>query len=228
MVNEYSQEHSNECTVKEHLQQIKTLMLHISIISVSLFLVLFMFSNIAINYITIEFGLVLNSLAPLDVIQTQFKVAFTLMLVLMLPVLLFYLHRYLQDIITDKSIINYSIMSLILALSGFVFGVMVFARLTLYFFSVNSISNVWGILPTMSLILNSGLMFAIILQTIIIVPLLVKWRLIQKQSLKNARRYVILILLLVSAIFTTPDPFTQVLMSIPMYVCYEAGILMCS
>lgn len=228
MVNEYLND--NQITVKEHLQQLKKLIMHVGIISISLFMLLFMLSKIIINYIIIEFGLILNVLSPFDLLKTQIKVSLTLMLVLMLPVLLFYLHKYLSDIIKNKSIINYMIISLILALSGFVFGVMVFARITLYYFNINNanINNVWGVLQTMSIIFNSGLMFAVILQSIIIVPLLVKWQLIEKRTLQKSRKYVIMILLVLSAIMTTPDPFTQVLMSIPMYVCYETGILLCS
>lgn len=46
-------------------------------------------------------------------------------------------------------------------------------------------------------------------------------------ALKNGRRYAIVIILIVAAIVTpTPDPVSQMIMAIPMYLLYEAAILM--
>jgi sec-independent protein translocase protein TatC len=46
-------------------------------------------------------------------------------------------------------------------------------------------------------------------------------------ALKNGRRYAIVVILIVAAIVTpTPDPVSQLIMAAPMYLLYEAAILM--
>ena len=48
--------------------------------------------------------------------------------------------------------------------------------------------------------------------------------LISSQTLAKGRRYAILGIVVVAAIVTPPDPFTQILLSVPIYGLYEISI----
>lgn len=67
-----------------------------------------------------------------------------------------------------------------------------------------------------------GLAFEIPVATV----LLVRTGLVRRQTLTKNRGYVILAIFIVAAFLTPPDPISQTMMAIPMYLLYEAGVLM--
>ncbi|MDP9198020.1 MAG: twin-arginine translocase subunit TatC [Pseudomonadota bacterium] len=67
-----------------------------------------------------------------------------------------------------------------------------------------------------------GIAFEIPVATV----LLVRTGLVKREALTKNRGYVILGIFIVAAFLTPPDPISQTLMAIPMYLLYEAGVLM--
>jgi sec-independent protein translocase protein TatC len=56
---------------------------------------------------------------------------------------------------------------------------------------------------------------------------LVRVRVLNRAWLASQRRYVIVICFVIGAIITpTPDPFNQTLVSLPLYLLFEAGLLL--
>ena len=54
---------------------------------------------------------------------------------------------------------------------------------------------------------------------------LAKVGLLRSEFLSRSRRYAIVIILIVGAILTPPDVFTQMLLAIPLYILYEISII---
>ncbi len=77
---------------------------------------------------------------------------------------------------------------------------------------------------SMHLILAFGLSF----QLPLILILLVKTGLMQVDTLRRGRRYAIVIIVTVAAFITPPDAFSQIALSVPLYLLYEISILICS
>jgi sec-independent protein translocase protein TatC len=67
-----------------------------------------------------------------------------------------------------------------------------------------------------------GLAFEIPVATV----LLVRTGLVKRETLTSNRGYVILGIFIVAAFLTPPDPVSQTMMALPMYVLYEGGVLM--
>ena len=67
-----------------------------------------------------------------------------------------------------------------------------------------------------------GLAFEIPVATV----LLVRTGLVRRETLLKNRGYVILGIFIVAAFLTPPDPISQTMMAIPMYLLYETGVLM--
>jgi sec-independent protein translocase protein TatC len=67
-----------------------------------------------------------------------------------------------------------------------------------------------------------GIAFEIPVATV----LLVRTGLVKRESLTKNRGYVILGIFIIAAFLTPPDPISQTLMAIPMYLLYESGVLM--
>ncbi len=77
---------------------------------------------------------------------------------------------------------------------------------------------------SMHLIIAFGLSF----QLPVILVLLVRSGLMAVETLKKGRRYAVVIIVTVAAFITPPDMFSQIALSVPLYMLYEMSILLCS
>lgn len=79
----------------------------------------------------------------------------------------------------------------------------------------------------LSLILTMTLAFALVFEMPVLLALLAKLGVVQVKTLRNIRRYALVVNVAAAAIITpTGDPFNLMLMAVPMVICYEIGILM--
>src|SRR5690606_9325192 len=112
--------------------------------------------------------------------------------------------------------------------SGVSFGYFVMSPLAVYFLSSYSLSdmivNEFDITSYVStiitLVFGSGLLF----QLPVVVYFLTKIGIITPAFMRKYRRHAIVIILIVAAIVTPPDPFSQTLIAIPLYLLYEFSI----
>lgn len=121
-------------------------------------------------------------------------------------------------------------MSAGLFMGGALFFVFVVATQVLTFF-INI--NKWLHLESavtfsnhVDLMLTMSLVFAIAFQTPLIVLLLGKMGVVTVKSLCHYRRHVIVAILVLAAMFTPPDPMSQMCLALPLWALYELGILL--
>jgi sec-independent protein translocase protein TatC len=76
----------------------------------------------------------------------------------------------------------------------------------------------------MHLIIAFGLSF----QLPVVLVLLVKSGMMSVEKLKAGRRYAIVIIVAIAAVITPPDVFSQIALSVPLYMLYEISILLCN
>lgn len=217
-------------TVKEHLNELKKKIVQIVIAAIIIFFIGFTISETLILHLIQYFELELFVLAPLEFIKTQLMTALYITIALLIPFILIQTYIFSKPIMrerTKKKITIYFIYSLLLAIIGFLFGVLIFSRFSLSFFATLPVelTAFWGVYSAIMFIIVSGFAFALTTQLIIIIPLLVKAEIVDINTFKKSRAVVIILALAISAIVTSPDPITQVLMSVPMYICFEAGII---
>ncbi len=80
----------------------------------------------------------------------------------------------------------------------------------------------------LSLVMHLLLAFGLSFQLPIILTLLTHFGMLTTQTLRKGRRYAIVIIVTVAAFITPPDLFSQVALSVPLYVLYELSILACA
>ncbi len=116
-----------------------------------------------------------------------------------------------------------------LFLLGVSFGYFILSPMTIAFlanYSISdSISNEFDITSYVStitaLVFGSGLLF----QLPVVVYFLTKVGLITPQFMRQYRKHAVIVILIIGAIITpSPDPLSQSLISIPLYVLYEISI----
>ena len=118
---------------------------------------------------------------------------------------------------------------LLFLFSGLLFGYFILIPISITFFTSLSIN-----LPLIELnyTLENYLIYLIwiliissfIFQLPFIIILLTKFGLIDRKSLKKYRRHIIVLFFIVAALFTPPDPVSQMLIVIPLYFLFEFSI----
>ena len=77
-----------------------------------------------------------------------------------------------------------------------------------------------------SFVTRMMLVFGLGFQTPLVVFLLGKMGLVTVKTLNKYRRHVIVLMLVIAALCTSPSPVDQILLAIPMWLLYELGVLL--
>lgn len=115
-----------------------------------------------------------------------------------------------------------------LFLTGVLFGYYIISPFAVNFLAGYNIPGVQNT-PTMSSFINYMIMFTApagaIFELPVVVYFLSKIGLVTPEGMKKYRRHSIIAVLMLSALITPPDVVTQFLIGIPLYILYEASIL---
>ncbi|SHH99296.1 sec-independent protein translocase protein TatC [Chryseolinea serpens] len=117
----------------------------------------------------------------------------------------------------------------ILFFSGVLFGYFIIAPWMVYFLANYSISdmivNEFDITSYVStvvlLVLGSGLLF----QLPVVIFFLSKMGIVTPQFLRKYRKHSVVVILIIAAIVTPPDPLSQIMITIPLYILFEISIV---
>lgn len=77
-----------------------------------------------------------------------------------------------------------------------------------------------------SFMLRMMVVFGVAFQTPLVILILALIGLVSIRTLNHYRRHAIVVILILAAVFTPPDPFSQVALAVPMWVLYELGVLL--
>jgi len=152
--------------------------------------------------------------------------------VLAFPWILYQMWRFISPGLSNKeqgySVLFVTVSSLLL-FAGALFGYYLIVPLSLRFLGNYVLSGeIQNIIETasylntvMSLILATGIMF----ELPILVFFLSRMGLTTAKGMKTYRRHAWIGILMLSAVITPPDVFSQILISIPVFLLYEVSIL---
>ena len=79
----------------------------------------------------------------------------------------------------------------------------------------------------LSLVMHLIIAFGLSFQLPVILVLLVRSGMMALDTLRRGRRYAVVIIVTVAAFITPPDIFSQIALSVPLYLLYELSILLC-
>ena len=118
--------------------------------------------------------------------------------------------------------------SSLLFMLGVVFGYFIIVPLSVHFLGSYSVSeqvtNQINLISYVSTIASVVLAAGIIFELPILVYFLSKAGLVTPEFLRKYRKHSLVLILALSALITPPDIFSQVLVSLPLIILYEAGI----
>ena len=115
-----------------------------------------------------------------------------------------------------------------LFLMGILFGYYFIAPLSIHFLGNFAISTQVENLPRlnsyMGILASTTLAAGVMFELPVLVYFLARISLITPEFMRNYRRHAVVVTLLLSAIITPPDIFSQILISIPILILYELSI----
>ena len=79
----------------------------------------------------------------------------------------------------------------------------------------------------LDIVMHLMIAFGLSFQLPVVLVLLVRSGMVSLATLKKGRRYAIVLIVLVAAFLTPPDIFSQVALSVPLYLLYEFSIFLC-
>lgn len=153
-------------------------------------------------------------------------------LIMAVPYVLWEFWRFVKPALNEKEV-KYSkgfvVITSLLFLIGVLFSYFLIVPLTVNFLGSykvsDSVENYITLDSYISTVTSLSFATGLVFEFPILVYFLTKIGIITPQFLTKQRRYIIVVILVVGAIITPPDVFSQVMVSIPLYGLYEASII---
>ena len=168
--------------------------------------------------------------SPPEAFFTYMKVAFVAGIFVASPYIFYQLWAFVAPGLYEherKWIIPISLFTALLFVTGALFGYFIVFPFGFEFFASYSNEKIQFI-PKLNeyttFCLQLLLAFGLIFELPLFMLILARLGIVTADKLKKTRKYAILVIFIVAAILTPPDPFTQTLMAGPLMVLYELSI----
>lgn len=176
-------------------------------------------------------GVQMISLAPAELFWVYLKVALLAGLVLAMPVVLYELGAFVWPGLEPRERrLTLALLpaALVLFAGGVVFAYEVMLRYLFQFFvgfRTPGVTPSLAVGQYLSFVINVLLPFGLVFQLPVALALLALLDLVSHRFLVRNRKYAVLIIFIVAAVLTPPDPLSQLLMAVPLLGLYEVSAL---
>jgi sec-independent protein translocase protein TatC len=173
----------------------------------------------------------LVALSPTEIPIAWMKAGLLATLFFVMPFIMFQFWQFVQPGLKDvekKFLIPFVLTSWI----SFIIGAL-FAYLVMLYFAVPFLANfgggiavtAWSLANYVNFTLTMILIFGVVFELPVVAGLLSMLGLVTPQFLSKYRRHAILVIFVVAAVLTPPDPITQSLLAVPLIGLYEISII---
>jgi len=229
---------NTEMTFLEHILELRSKLLKIFFSIIFFSIIGYLNSNIIISFLLYPISdpqINLQVLKITSVFSTKLIVSIFFGLVISFPILIYQLLSFIMPAFNNKltvlKIIIFICISLILFIIGLSFGYYILIPFSVSFFKSISIPLLESI--SLNYTLENYLIYLIwiliisslVYQLPILILFMVKMGIVDIKWLKSNRRYIIVIFFILSALFTPPDPLSQLMVALPLIILYEISII---
>ena len=229
---------NTEMTFLEHILELRSKLLKIFFSIIFFSIIGYLNSNIIISFLLYPISdpqINLQVLKITSVFSTKLIVSIFFWLVISFPILIYQLLSFIMPAFNNKltvlKIIIFICISLILFIVGLSFGYYILIPFSVSFFKSISIPLLESI--SLNYTLENYLIYLIwiliisslVYQLPILILFMVKMGIVDIKWLKSNRRYIVVIFFILSALFTPPDPLSQLMVALPLIILYEISII---
>jgi sec-independent protein translocase protein TatC len=163
---------------------------------------------------------------------TDISVSMFAGLILAFPLIIFQLWQFVMPAlyVTERRYARQAVFVMsLLFMIGVLFSYYFMVPWTLNFLGTyqvsTSVANQISLSSYISTVTTTILSVGIVFELPVVIYVLSKIGIVTPEFLKKNRKYAFVIILIVAAIITPPDVFSQLMVTIPLYSLYEIGIL---
>jgi sec-independent protein translocase protein TatC len=173
----------------------------------------------------------LHFTGPMDVFMVNIKVAFLMSVICGAPAWLYQFWKFLEPALYPKErryVLPFIVATICCFLTGVAFCYFFMLPMALSYLvgiGLEVAAPIITITDYMSLVNVMILGFGLVFETPVLLVLLAMLDIVSAESLAAQRRLTFVIILIVAAIITPPDPISMLGMAIPCYLMYEISIL---
>ena len=241
---------SGEMTFWDHLEELRgNLFRMIAVYGVAVIVLFFfkgfLFDNVVLapsqsdfylyRLLNDEFSIKLINIEVAAQFMIHMKITFICALIVTFPYLVFEVWRFVAPALYEsekKGVMKAFLFASALFYTGVAVGYFIVFPLMLNFFSVYQVSadipNTFSLSSYISMFTSMVLIFGIVFEFPTIAAGLSAIGILSKETLKSFRRHAICGVLILAALITpSGDPFSLLIVSVPLYFLYEFSILIC-
>jgi sec-independent protein translocase protein TatC len=241
---------TGEMTFWDHLEDLRKCIFRILGVFASAVVVLFFFKNFLFDQLILapsksdfflyqllgaDFSMTLVNIEVAAQFMIHMKITFISALIVTFPYLIFEVWRFIAPALYEKekkAVRGAFLFASALFYIGVAVGYTIVFPLMLNFFSGYQVSpdiaNTFSLSSYISMFTSMVLIFGIVFEFPTIALALSAMGILQKETLKSFRRHAICAVLILAAVITpSGDPFSLMVVSVPLYMLYEFSILIC-
>jgi sec-independent protein translocase protein TatC len=214
----------------DHLEEFRRRLFVILITVAILTTVSFFFSKYTTEYVTSTSPCKLMALAPTEAVTAHLRLSAAIGVIVSSPVILFQIWRFIAPGLYKKErkgVVSVTVAGALLFTGGAAFAWFVMrkpALLLFQSFETGNIHGAWSVSAYLGFTGSFLLVFGAAFQLPLAVLFLTKTGIIEPGTLGKYRRHVVVGLLVMAAILTPPDPLTQVMLALPLYILFELSL----
>jgi len=219
----------------EHLDELRSRIIKALIALLIGFVATYFFTTYIIDFLTSPFlpgaNAQLTLLAPTEGFMVKLKTAFLAGLILASPAIFYQFWCFIAPGLYEKEkkfVIPVVIWSVLLFLLGaiFAFNVLPFAMKFFQSFATDYIGNYWSLGKYITFVTYLLLAFGVVFELPLVIYFAARTGLVTSEFLRKKRKHAIVVLLIICALITPPDVFTQIILVLPLIVLYEISIFL--
>ncbi|MCB2189055.1 MAG: twin-arginine translocase subunit TatC [Deltaproteobacteria bacterium] len=220
----------------EHLEELRTRMVHAAIAVGVCFLVTYFFKEELYHYLALPLKAAMPPdakliyTAPAEAFFTYIKIAFLAAILAASPYIFYQVWRFVAPGLYSrerKAVLPFVIFSSLLFMGGAAFCYTTVFPYSFQFFMSFASDEITPMLSLKSYLSFSTMLlfaFGMVFEMPLILVFLGRLGVIGSAMLRRQRKYAILIMFVMGAIFTPPDWVTQCMLAVPMCLLYEVSI----
>lgn len=223
----------------EHLDELRSRLVRSLIAILILFAIAFSFSKEILGFLTAPLAAVLDIsgtglhfTGPMDFFIADIKVGLICAIVFGAPVWAFQFWKFVEPALykdEKKYVIPFMLATMLLFFGGVTFCYYVMLPMALEFLIGMGLDSGGTAIITvkdyLSLVMILMIGFGLVFETPVVLMLLAFLGLVDADMLAENRKFVVVGILVLGALLTPPDPFSQMAMAIPTYLMYELSII---
>jgi sec-independent protein translocase protein TatC len=223
-----------EMSFLDHLEELRWRIIYALIGIVVGTVICWIFINYLINVVLLkpahDAGATLQNLKPFGQIFLYFEVAFIGGIILSIPNIFYQFWKFIAPALRKnerKYILAIVFYSTFCFLAGIVFAYFSLLPYTMKFaaqFGTSQIKNEFAINEYLSIVIGIMLGAGIIFELPMVSYFLTRLGILTPAFMKKYRKYAIIVIFIIAAFLTPPDPVSQVMLAVPLVLLYEISI----